>query len=110
MFAESTVALLLWAVGMLVQDSVSNKTMQIAPGGDRQEKSATAESAYLGALGFLARHKVLGLVALVKDDAAVKGGPPTPFHYLLQPDLAFHVRDQGSVCPAMQHLAGRMLW
>lgn len=54
----------------------------------------------LGALGFLARNKVLGLVTLIKDDAAVKRWPSTPVNNLLQPTLALAMRNQRCVCPA----------
>lgn len=54
----------------------------------------------LGALGFLAWNKVLGLVTLIKDNAAIKGWPSTPVNNLLQPTLALHMRDKCCVRPA----------
>ena len=59
-----------------------------------------SEKADLCALGFFAGYKVFGLMALVKDYAAVKRGAATPVHDLLQPPLAFHLRDEGCVGPA----------
>ena len=53
----------------------------------------------LGALCLLARDEVFGFVALVKDNAAVKGGPSAPVHHLLQPPLALQLGDQGGVRP-----------
>ena len=54
----------------------------------------------LCALSLLAWNKVLGFVALVKHDAAIKRRPSTPVDHLLQPALALHIRYQCRVCPA----------
>ena len=64
----------------------------------------------LGALCLLARDEVFGFVALVKDNAAVKGGPSAPVHHLLQPPLALQLGDQGGVRPAraQQVLSGSL--
>ena len=54
----------------------------------------------LGALSLLARDKVLGFVALIKDYAAIKGGAPTPVYHLLQPPFALHLGNQCGIRPA----------
>jgi len=58
----------------------------------------------LGALSLLARDKVLGFVALIKDYAAIKGGAPTPVYHLLQPPFALHLGNQWGICPATTKL------
>ena len=54
----------------------------------------------LGALSLLARDKVLGFVALIKDYAAIKGRAPTPVYHLLQPRFTLHLGNQCGVRPA----------
>ena len=50
-----------------------------------------AECTNLGTLSLFSRNKVLGFVAFIKDDAAVKGSSSTPVYYLLQPAFAPHL-------------------